>query len=152
MVSSLAHVFGAIDLEDLNYEHRKYSAWGSYGQSKLANILFAKQLAVEMEAEGAPVLTYSLHPGSIMTNLQRHLGFLDWMTRVLRPVLRLLTKSIEQGAATSVVACTADGLPSGAYLVDCKVAAPRKQGEDMEMAKALWDKTESLLTEGLTKL
>lgn len=148
-VASLAHVFGAINLEDLNYENRKYTAWGSYGQSKLANILFAKELARRMQEEGAPVLAYSLHPGSIITNLQRHLGIIDSITKLLAPVARLFTKSASQGAGVSLVAATAPDLPSGSYLVDCHVAQPTKAGQDMEMAKALWEKTEALVSKGI---
>ena len=151
-VSSLAHTFGAIDLEDLNYETRKYGAWAAYGQSKLANILFVKELVRRMEEEKANVLAYSLHPGSIMTNLSRHLGVMDAITRFLAPVIRLLTRNIEQGAATSIVAATAEGLPNGCYLSDCKVAKPTAKGEDMEMAKKLWEKTETLVTEAQSKL
>ena len=148
-VSSLAHLFGAINLEDLNYENRKYGAWASYGQSKLANILFARELAKQMQEEGAHVLVYSLHPGSILTNLQRHMVVMDYITKLLSPILRLFTKSIPQGAATSLVAATAPDLPNGSYLVDCQVAKSTKAGEDMEMAKALWEKTEELVSKGI---
>jgi NAD(P)-dependent dehydrogenase (short-subunit alcohol dehydrogenase family) len=142
-VASTAHAMGAIDLEDLSYEHgRKYAAWSAYGQSKLANILFAKQLAVRLEAEGAPVTAVSLHPGVISTGLSRHMGWLETPFKVLGG---LFMKSIPQGAATTIVAATAPDLPPGAYLADCKVAKPTKAGEDMKMAAALWDKTEALI-------
>jgi NAD(P)-dependent dehydrogenase (short-subunit alcohol dehydrogenase family) len=152
-VSSLAHTFGGIDLDDLNYEKtRKYGAWSSYGQSKLANILFIKEFARRMEEEKANILAYSLHPGSIMTNLQRHLGVMDSVTRFLSPVLRLLTRNVEQGAATSITAATAPDLPTGSYMSACQLDTPTKAGQDMEMAKKLWEKTEELVTEAEAKL
>jgi len=140
-VSSSAHQFGKIGLEDLNYEKRRYSSWGSYGQAKLANLLFAKELAKRMEAEGAPVLAYSLHPGVISTNLQRHMGFGGMVLRLFNPLM----KTVSQGASTSVYAATAAGVPSGSFLADCSVAKPSKAGQDAAMATALWEKTEELV-------
>jgi NAD(P)-dependent dehydrogenase (short-subunit alcohol dehydrogenase family) len=142
-VASSAHQFGAIDLEDPNYERRKYSKVGAYGQSKLANILFAKELARRLEAEGVDnVKAHSLHPGVIATGLTRHMGFLEAPFKVLGA---LFMKNIPQGAATTIVAATAEGLPNGAFLADCNVATPTKAGQDMKMAKALWEKTEELI-------
>ena len=152
-VSSLAHTFGAIDLEDLNYEKtRKYGAWSSYGQSKLANILFVKELVRRMEEEHANILAYSLHPGSIMTNLQRHQSAMDAIARFLAPVLRLITRNVEQGAATSITAATAKDLPNGSYMSACQIDKPNKAGQDLEMAMKLWVKTEELVTEAQAKL
>lgn len=147
-VSSLAHTFGAIDLEDLNYEKtRKYGAWSSYGQSKLANILFIKEFARRMEEEKANILAYTLHPGSILTNLQRHQSVMDAIARFLAPVLRLVTRNVEQGAATSITAATAKDLPNGCYMSACLVDTPAKTALDMDMAKQLWEKTEELVKE-----
>lgn len=152
-VSSLAHVFGAIDLGDLNYERRRYWAWPSYGQSKLANVLFAAELARRCEAEGAPLLAYSLHPGNILTtNLQRYVPgarFFEYVEPWLRAVFPLKTPA--QGAATTVVAATAEGLPNGCYLDDCKPKAPSARGQDAKMAAALWDKTQALIADALAK-
>ena len=75
-VSSMAHAFAKeMPMDDLNWETRKYGSWSSYGQSKICNILFAKELSRRMAAEGAPVAAFSLHPGVIRTNLSRHMGF-----------------------------------------------------------------------------
>jgi len=140
-VSSSAHKMGSIHLEDLNYENRRYSAWGSYGQSKLANILFAKELNKKMVAEGSPVTAVSLHPGVIATNLQRHMGFSGYILGLFRPFM----KSPSQGASTSVFAATAQGIPGGAFLQDCQVATPTKAAQDETMATELWKKTEELI-------
>jgi NAD(P)-dependent dehydrogenase (short-subunit alcohol dehydrogenase family) len=155
VVSSLAHTFGAIDLEDLNYEKtRKYGAWSSYGQSKLANILFTKEFARRMEEEKVDILAYTLHPGSILTNLQRHLvvGAAATVVHFLTPFLRLITRNVEQGAATSITAATAKDLPNGCYMSACQVDTPTKAGRDMDMAKKLWEKTEELVKEAEAKL
>ena len=146
VVSSLAHTFGKIDIEDLNYEKRGYSSWGAYGQSKLANVLFARQLAKKMEEEGANVKVYSLHPGAIATNLQRHTKYVLWLLRLIP----FFGKTVPQGASTTVVACTRPDIPSGSYLSDCQIAKTSKAGEDMDMAAKLWELTENLVKEKTT--
>lgn len=70
-VSSCAHARGKINFDDLQSE-RNYSPHGAYQQSKLANILFTRSLALRLE--GSNVRTYSLHPGVIQTELVRHLN------------------------------------------------------------------------------
>ncbi|PNW75878.1 hypothetical protein CHLRE_12g556802v5 [Chlamydomonas reinhardtii] len=89
-VASSAHQFAqGMPMDDLNWEKRsvagKYGPWQSYGQSKACNVLFGRELARRMSAEGRPVLAFSLHPGIIMTALQRHQSGLvkaaiRWMT------------------------------------------------------------------------
>lgn len=146
-VSSLAHTFGQINLEDLNYNQRKYYSWGSYGQSKLANVLFVRELARRMEAENSHVKAYSLHPGAIKTNLQRHMGWMNIPFSLFSPLL----KTQAQGAATTIVAATAPDIPSGAYLADCKEAKSSAAGRDMSVASALWAKTEELVSKALNQ-
>lgn len=74
VVSSLFHWYGRINREDLNSE-KSYSKWGAYGQSKVANILFTRELARKVEGTGITV--NSLHPGAVKTELSRDL---DWIT------------------------------------------------------------------------
>ena len=71
-MSSMAHQKGEIHWEDLNFEETPYSAAAAYSQSKLANILFTKQLADRFVETG--VAAYCLHPGVVSTDLSRHLG------------------------------------------------------------------------------
>jgi NAD(P)-dependent dehydrogenase (short-subunit alcohol dehydrogenase family) len=154
-VSSLAHQLGArtLDLDDLNYETRPYSAWSAYGASKLCNALFAAELARRCAARGAPVVAFSLHPGSIATPLLRHQGWLaapvsaamNVLARV--PFLNWAVKSPAQGAATSVLAASAaqGALPSGAYLSDCAVAASAAAARDVALATRLWERSEELV-------
>ncbi len=61
IVSSLMHEYGTFDFDDPNFEKKSYSDWDAYNQSKLANVLHAKELARRVEADGISV--YSLHPG-----------------------------------------------------------------------------------------
>ena len=145
-VASTAHTMGSVDVADLNFRNgRKYSPWGAYGQSKAANILFAKGLADELKAAGSNVLSVSLHPGVIGTPLWRH------GNRVLTWIIHkfILDKSIPQGASTSVYACLAEGLPTGSYLSDCGVVSPNAAAEDADgtARKALWDLSETLVAQ-----
>jgi retinol dehydrogenase 12 len=143
-VASTAHKFGSIDLEDLNFNTRRYNNWMAYGQAKLANVMFASELAKRMKDEGADVAAFSLHPGVIKTNLQRHMGI--WQAPFA--LFNYFMKTIPQGAATSVFASSSPELPktaNGAYLADCAVKEPAKQAKDAEMAAALWTKSEELL-------
>ena len=69
-----AHRTGHIDLDDLNRERRRYSSWGAYGQSKLANLLFTFELERRLSAAGSSVRALAVHPGYTATNLQSHTG------------------------------------------------------------------------------
>lgn len=156
-VASTAHSFGQLNFDNLNYEtsagaatknrfvERKYSPWGAYGQSKLANVLFAKGLSDKLKEEGSRIKSVSLHPGVIGTNLWRYTP--KWT----RPLLNaLLTdKTVEQGAATNVYCCLVDGneLEGGEYLVDCKISEPNEFGRDASgtLRQKLWDATEQII-------
>ena len=73
-VSSGAHLLGHISLKDLNWKSRPYSAWLAYGQSKLANLLFTKDLQRRLSLTGSPVRALAAHPGYSATELQGHSG------------------------------------------------------------------------------
>jgi retinol dehydrogenase-12 len=144
-VASMAHSMGTLDFTNLNYETgRKYSGWGAYGQSKLANILFAKGLDDKLKADGRTIRSVSLHPGIISTNLWKNAPFF------IRPFTRLFAdKSIEQGASTSVYASLVEcsAFQGGEYLSDCQIAEPNKMAQDTDgsLRNNLWDETEKLI-------
>ena len=145
MVSSNAHMRPyrqGIRLDDLSAA-RSYTPWGAYGQSKLANLLFARHLATRL----SPGQTAnSVHPGVIATNLIRRLGRVSqWLWRSVGPVLAF--KSIAEGAATQCyVAAHPDAADiTGHYWKDCNVATASAHGRDDALAAALWEKTESII-------
>ncbi len=112
-VSSGGHLASDIVWDDPNYERREYTKWGSYGQSKTANILFAVELNRRFADRG--VQAYSLHPGMIATDLGRHMDPTDYAELKERaskgPSGGLPAyKSLGAGAATSVWACVAPEL------------------------------------------
>ena len=129
-VAAWAHSRAPIDFADPNFERREYTPGFAYGQSKTANVLFARWLDEREQANG--VRAFSLHPGSIVgTGLSRNvppqalraLGLLDEQGK---PIIDPLSnkKTVEQGAATSVWCATSpqlDGM-GGLYCQNCDIA------------------------------
>ncbi|XP_059191969.1 retinol dehydrogenase 11-like isoform X2 [Centropristis striata] len=147
-VSSLAHEKGEIYFDDIHLD-KDYNHWKSYAQSKLANVLFTRELANRLQGTG--VTTYSLHPGVIRTELGRHLWPRTplWKKVIYTPFMFFI-KSPTEGAQTTIYCAVEESLQneSGLYYSDCapKTAAP--QGLDDEAAKKLWDISASMV--GLT--
>ncbi|XP_068615142.1 retinol dehydrogenase 12-like [Brachionichthys hirsutus] len=136
-VSSMAHSWSSIDLEDINSE-KSYDKKKAYSQSKLANILFTRSLAKRLEGTG--VTTYSLHPGVVQTDLYRHLpGPQLAVVRLVTP----FTKSSVQGAQTSIYCAVEPSLEkeSGGYYRDCAPANCSAAGKDDKLAQELWELT-----------
>ncbi|XP_072910489.1 retinol dehydrogenase 12-like isoform X2 [Hemitrygon akajei] len=123
-VSSTAHKMGTIQFDDLNSE-KSYSSVKAYAQSKLANILFTKELARKLE-------------GVVRTELARHL---NPVTRFGLSLLRPFTKSPEHGAKTTNYCAIAPGLEkeTGQYFSDCDLAPCSAAACDDETAKKLWE-------------
>ena len=117
-VSSMAHKAGQIDFSDLNWEHRKYQKWASYGQSKLANLLFTYELQRRLEAAGADSQVLASHPGWTGTDLQRHSGLI----RALNP---LFSMKPWQGALPTLFALI---LTAGTVLADRVIEFMREAG------------------------
>ena len=126
--------------DDLSGEAH-YHPWASYGQSKLANILYAKALAKRFTASGSARTANALHPGVILTNLGRHLP------NAAKSFARLRQKTIPQGAATQVFVATHPDLGgiTGRYFSDCNEMEPTKAAQDADMAEKLWQVTEALI-------
>jgi WW domain-containing oxidoreductase len=144
VVSSAAHTWApaaGIQFDDLTLS-RGYSGRSAYGQSKLANILFARSLARRFA--GSRKTANSLHPGVIPTNLSRHSGPLVRIAKPLASAIAL--KTIAEGAATQCYVAAHPRLEgvSGEYFSDCNVARSSAHGRDDAMAERLWDVTEKI--------
>jgi NAD(P)-dependent dehydrogenase (short-subunit alcohol dehydrogenase family) len=113
-VSSGAHRFGRIDFDDLQGE-RKYRRWGAYGQSKLANLLFAFELDRRLRASGSTVRSLAAHPGYAATHLQSAAApTLDrWLMALTNVVM---AQSAEMGALPTLYAATYPDLDGGTYI------------------------------------
>jgi NAD(P)-dependent dehydrogenase (short-subunit alcohol dehydrogenase family) len=130
VVSSAAHTrttAGGVRFDDLSGE-KAYSPWQAYGQSKLCNILFAKQLAKRLAGSGKTA--NALHPGVIATPLGRHMPSVA--RRVLSAASPLFLKSVGEGAATECYVATHPSLEgvTGEYFADCNVAKPSAFARD----------------------
>ena len=157
MVSSLANKRHGINWDDVHWE-KNYDKWSAYGQSKTANILFAKQFDKLYASEG--IHAYSLHPGGIITNLQKHIPMeeriaLGWYHEDGSLMDRF--KNVEQGASTTVYAALAPELDhhGGEYLEDCAISKGLNLEKtfwgmgphslDMEGAERLWKLSEQMV-------
>ncbi|CAH0395594.1 unnamed protein product [Bemisia tabaci] len=140
-VSSLAYEYGRIHWDDLSLE-RHYGMFTAYSQSKLANILFTRELASRLDGSG--VTAYAVHPGMVPTELTRFTDKYYILTTVKKSLSQLWSRvhtNVLEGAATSLY-CALDestATESGFYYRDCarKELAPNALSE--EDAKKLWD-------------
>jgi WW domain-containing oxidoreductase len=121
---------------------RGYVPWQAYGQSKLANILFTKELARRL-SNGRTANT--LHPGVIATNLSRSMPALSRL--VLRAAAPLVLKDEAQGAATQVFAATHPSVAgvTGQYFSHCQRAEPEPIANDPALAARLWQESERIV-------
>jgi len=150
---------GVIVLDDLHFEKRKYDGWVSYAQSKLANLLHAKQLAKRLEGSG--VTAVSVHPGWVRTGLMRH-TMPGWIQDyVMRPILSMMGM-VEpwEGTQTTLYAALAPDVAdhpgayysqTGTYRDKSKNAggwpleSPNPHAHDDQMAQALYERSRELV-------
>ncbi|KAG7222420.1 hypothetical protein INR49_016280 [Caranx melampygus] len=145
IVSSLEHEKGKIHFDDINLDEG-YTPHRSYCQSKLANVLFCRELASRLQDTGVTV--YSLHPGVVATDLIRHyFPTLTLWKKVMAKLLLMLIKSPKEGAQTTIY-CAVDESQanvSGLYYSDCAPKTPAPQAMDDAAAKKLWDLSASMV-------
>ncbi|KAM9224545.1 retinol dehydrogenase 13 isoform 2-T2 [Dugong dugon] len=146
-LSSLAHVAGHIDFDDLNWEKKKYDTKAAYCQSKLAIVLFTKELSRRLQGTG--VTANTLHPGVARTELGRHTGMhtSTFSSFTLGPIFWLLVKSPQLAAQPSTYLAVAEELEnvSGKYFSGLKEKAPAPEAEDEEVAQKLWAESARLV-------
>lgn len=138
VVSSLSHTRGDINVTDLNSES-SYDEGQAYSQSKLANILFTKELSKRLEGTGVTV--NALHPGIVSTELGRHMSILNGFTGYLvTPIIWPFLKDCVSGAQTTLYAALDPSLEnvSGAYFSDCEQKEVAEQAKNEDLAKWLW--------------
>lgn len=152
-VSSQLHRQGHIHLDDLNWEHRRYSPTRAYNDSKLAGVLLTEELQRRLAASGSPVRAVTAHPGIAMT----HLG--DNADRISKAIYRYLGwffNDAERGALPTLYAATED-VPGGAYIGPDGLGhlrgyptmhQPSRSARDPETARHLWDVASQLTAAG----
>jgi len=162
-LSSTGHRLSDVDLDDPNFETADYEKWTAYGRAKTANALFAVELDARMRGKG--IRAFSVHPGGIMTGLQRDMDpeefkVLGWVND--KGEVHPAFKTVEQGAATATWCATAPELAGegGYYCEDChksEVVDMKRMAEirggvlphaqDPQTAAALWLKSEEMVGE-----
>jgi retinol dehydrogenase-12 len=139
-VSSVAHERGAIDFDDLQGA-RRYGMWKAYAQSKLANLLFTRELARRAGPDG--VSANALHPGAVASGFGRnHPGLFGRLVAIGAPFL----SSPERGARTTLHVATDPDLRgvSGRYFSSCRERSPSRAARDDDTALRLWQISEAM--------
>src|SRR5574341_42531 len=138
--SSVAHKNGHIDFDDIQFEKRRYSGISAYSQSKLANVLFTRELARRLT--GRRVTANCFHPGAVKTNLVRGSSIygLVWMAASAFFI------GPEKGADTAIHLASSDEVAgvTGEYFVKRRQERPSDASYDEQAAKKLWELSEEL--------
>lgn len=148
-ISSRAHYDFGMNWDDINWE-KSYNPIKAYAQSKLCNVLFTKELAKRLEGTG--VVSFSLHPGVVRTELTRNLGagltfLVPLILKLAGPVYAVFTKSSEEGAQTTIYCAVEEDINqyNGEYFTDCRVKTPSKQARNEEYPSRLWELSAKLV-------
>ena len=137
VVSSVGHEMFTTKMKFDNINSETiYEKWDAYGQSKLANILFTRELAKRLDGTGVTV--NSLHPGFVFTDLFRHPT--AWCYLIYFTIY-LFGKRTKQGALTTIHLAVSEDVEgvTGVYFVDCKPIGPSEAAQDDGAAKKLWE-------------
>ncbi|KAH8275613.1 hypothetical protein KR026_011496, partial [Drosophila bipectinata] len=145
-VSRVSHERGTIKVDDLNSE-KSYSRFGAYEQSKLANVLFTRELAKRLKGTGVTV--NALHPGAVDTDIVAIGCFITFMIElfvrfIAKPAMWMFFKTPKSGAQTSLYAALDPELEkvTGKYFCDCKPKEVSSAATDEKTAKFLWTESQ----------
>ncbi len=154
-VASQAHrIARSVPLTDPRVDHNRYSKWRAYGQSKLANLLFAFELDRRARAAGLPITSVAAHPGYAATGLMSGGLRMEGRTThgtIIEGATRLLAQSSAMGAWPSLMAATFPGLSGGTYLGPGgpgemrgapKIVGATRVARDEQIAAKLWTLSE----------
>ena len=144
-VASGAHKTGKIHFDDINLS-KNFNVITAYSQSKLANVLFTRELARRVKDRGITV--NCCHPGAVATNIgiDRETGFGKTITGMLKPFFQ----TPEEGASTAIFLASDESVKdiTGEYFYQCKIAKSSKRSKDMRLAKKLFIFSKKLIMEG----
>ena len=145
-VASGAHKTGKIHFDDINLS-KNFNVITAYSQSKLANVLFTRELARRVKDRGITV--NCCHPGAVATNIgiDRETGFGKTITGMLKPFFQ----TPEEGARTAIFLASDDSVKdiTGEYFYKCKIAKSSKRSKDMRLAKKLFSFSRKLIINGI---
>ncbi|MBW2387007.1 MAG: SDR family oxidoreductase [Deltaproteobacteria bacterium] len=137
---------GRLNFEDLQAE-QKYSTFGAYGSSKLANILFTRELARRVRDSNVTVNAF--HPGMVGSDFAKNNG---WVAQVAMTLLRPIARSPQKGAETGIYLCTSPEVEgrTGGYYFNCAIHDTRAAARDDDDALRLWEISEKLTDASLS--
>lgn len=138
VVSSMAHRMGKLKRDDLNSE-KSFKEFSAYANSKLANLLFVRELSKRLKDSGVTV--NAAHPGAVRTEIARDSS--KCLALMLAPIFMWLMKSAELGAQTQIRLAVDPGLEkvTGKYFSNCKVDMESKRAQNDEDAAWLWNES-----------
>ena len=143
VMSSSIHHFGHIDFDNLQMERKVLNSFQVYGNTKLANLLFVRELDRRIPSS-LSVTVNALHPGLVKTDIVNE----HWLGKALiRPILYpLAAKTVVEGAQTAVHLALSPQLErvSGKYFTECRQTKPSMKAMDDNTAKYLWEVSERL--------
>ncbi len=141
-VASIGHRRGTLDFSDLGHQ-RDYGIMKAYATSKLANVLFTRELAKRLEGKGVTV--NCLHPGAVATNIWSKAPL--WAQPLLAPLKALLMITPEQGGQTLVYLATSPEVATttGLYFEKNQPSKPSRLARDDGLAAQLWAESEKLV-------
>ena len=155
-VSSAAHFMWSVPCDPAHYAQmchpNTYRPFSAYSLSKTANILFTRELQ-RRYATSHHIRAYSLHPGSVNTQLSRHVGFHAVIRNILKPIRYVILKTPLEGAQTNLYCALSNEARPGEYHADCHPAAVfHRYAEDDRLAGEWWDYSEKIINEKLKEI
>ncbi len=152
-VSSAAHFRWPVPCDASHYAQmcnpNTYHPWSAYSLSKTANILFTRELQ-RRYSTSYNIRTYSLHPGSVNTQLDRHIGLNEFIRRLVKPIRYVIFKTSLEGAQTNLYCALSDEAKPGEYHADCQPTAVfHKYAKDDKLAQEWWDYSEEIINDKL---
>ena len=146
-VSSIAHRSGRMHLDDLHCDRRRYSRWGAYFQSKLANVLFGLEFDRRLRAAGSSIRSIVAHPGTARTELGKNGS--STTNVVMRRFTPVLVRTGVQGCEAQLRAAVDAGAVGGEMYGPRRMAfgapvveTPSRSGRDLDTARRLWEISE----------
>lgn len=145
-VSSGAHKIGNINFDDINWEQRKYKKWGSYGDSKIANLYFTFELQRRLTEAHSKVKVTASHPGWTATELQRYTGLFNFLNN-------FFAQNITMGALPTLRAAIEEPVNGGEFygpkgFMEIRgypvIVKPNSLSQDKDIAKRLWEVSEKM--------
>lgn len=155
-VSSAAHFMWPVPCDAAHYAEmcnpNTYHPWSAYSLTKSANILFTRELQ-RRYSKSHGIRAYSLHPGSVNTQLDRHISIAALLRKLIRPIRYVIFKTPLEGAQTNLYCALSNEAIPGEYHADCSpMPVFHQYVKDDELARQWWDYSERVIEEKLKQL